>query len=347
MNEVKSKYTLEGTEIDGHRILADNNHSQKKHHCPSCGKRRFVRFVNIKTGEYCPERFGRCDREENCGHYLHPSEEGFQIESSDQSKWVNGKEVNTSRPSVIPKDKAKQTVYPEGNKLYQFLAGIFDQESVKKAFREYGIGTDSVKWQGAPIFYQIDLKNRIRGGKIIDYKPDGHRVKSRANWVHSLWKLQDFNMQQVLFGLHLLNKYPDKTVCVVEAEKTALIASIVWQDYLWLATGGLTNKPYDKCKALVGKRVILIPDVGATDKWQAVAKELNQLEGGDFRVFDFLESKAAGEFEGFDLADFIIKNESLLHASGLEFLLNQKEPEAKNIDHDRYFREWELMNAGN
>jgi hypothetical protein len=29
----------------------------KKHHCPDCGKKRFVRFVDIETGEYLPEQF--------------------------------------------------------------------------------------------------------------------------------------------------------------------------------------------------------------------------------------------------------------------------------------------------
>lgn len=62
----------------------------------------------------------------------------------------------------------------------------------------------------------------------------GHRIKdeampNRITWVHSLLKKQgvlpqEWELTQCLFGEHLLKKYPDKPVCLVEAEKTALIA---------------------------------------------------------------------------------------------------------------------------
>src|SRR5690606_22857442 len=35
----------------------------KKHYCPSCGKRRYRRFVDLETGDLIPEIYGRCDRE--------------------------------------------------------------------------------------------------------------------------------------------------------------------------------------------------------------------------------------------------------------------------------------------
>lgn len=43
--------------------------SPRKFLCPSCLKRRFVRYVNIETGEYMDNSsFGRCDSQSSCGY---------------------------------------------------------------------------------------------------------------------------------------------------------------------------------------------------------------------------------------------------------------------------------------
>jgi hypothetical protein len=47
-----------------------------------------------------------------------------------------------------------------------------------------------------------------------------------------------------LFGAHLLKRYPDATVNVVESEKTALVMANYYgmsDRQLWLAVGGLQN----------------------------------------------------------------------------------------------------------
>ena len=44
-----------------------------------------------------------------------------------------------------------------------------------------------------------------------------------------------------------------KTVAIVENEKTAVMASMFFDDALFLATGGLTNLSSDKCEVLRGR----------------------------------------------------------------------------------------------
>ena len=66
------------------------------------------------------------------------------------------------------------------------------------------------------------------------------------NWIHSIMKKrqllpEDYNLVQCLFGEHLLRIYPDRIVVLVESEKSALIASGVYPNYIWLATGKVST----------------------------------------------------------------------------------------------------------
>jgi hypothetical protein len=50
-----------------HRYIFEKG--SKKHHCPECTKKRFVRYIDTQTDEYLPEHYGRCDRESKCGYF--------------------------------------------------------------------------------------------------------------------------------------------------------------------------------------------------------------------------------------------------------------------------------------
>jgi len=55
----------------------------KKHQCPGCKKKTFVRYVDTQNNNnYLPSQHGRCDRESNCGYHQLPSLEAKEkIES--------------------------------------------------------------------------------------------------------------------------------------------------------------------------------------------------------------------------------------------------------------------------
>jgi hypothetical protein len=93
---------------------------------------------------------------------------------------------------------------------------------------------------------------------------------------------------------------------LVESEKTAVIASIYFSDYIWLATGGIANLSYERMKVLRNRKVVLFPDLGAFDLWSQKAKEFKKWL--DIRVSDYLEKIATPEEreQKLDLADYLI-----------------------------------------
>lgn len=180
-----------------------------------------------------------------------------------------------------------------------------------RLFNLYRIGT-SAKWGGSAVFWQTDEARKVRTGKIMLYNPaTGRRVKepqARVSWAHSELRLPDFNLRQCLFGQHLLPSYPDKTVFLVESEKSAVIAAHYMPDVLWLATGGKNGRfNVQTVEALRGRDVILLPDLGATDAWREKLPMLQPV-CRSVAVSTMLEDMATDEQRslGLDIADFLL-----------------------------------------
>ena len=65
---------------------------------------------------------------------------------------------------------------------------------------------------------------------------------------------------------HTSDDWQQRPVAVVEAEKTAVILSAYYPQYVWLATGGLYEVQPEKFRPLKGRRVILFPDADPDGK---------------------------------------------------------------------------------
>lgn len=218
-------------------------------------------------------------------------------------------------PSYIPKEYLIKCFSFKSN-FNEYLCGLFGIKTIEQVAAEYYLGTTKNR---EVIFWQVDVNRRIRTGKVIQYNPEtGHRIQTSGTttWIHSLMLKQgligdgEFNLQQCLFGEHLLAKYPNKTVAIVEAEKTAVIASAVFPEYIWLATGGKYGINADKMKVLAGRKVILFPDTDTTGEtynyWQEKAAELTYCH---CVVSDYLERNAtnAERIKKIDIADRLCK----------------------------------------
>lgn len=160
------------------------------------------------------------------------------------------------------------------------------------ALRAYCIGHAK---NGMTIFWQIDEQQRVRTGKMMLYKPDGHRDKETSynfDWIHSTlyrdyrtgYSADKTDVKTCLFGLHLLNAYKQpnvqQDVCIVESEKTALIMAIAYGNHskqVWMACGGLGNINRDKLKPIIEqhRNIILYPDRDGVKAWKERAEGLH------------------------------------------------------------------------
>lgn len=162
----------------------------------------------------------------------------------------------------------------------------------------------------------IDMQGRCRSGKVMKYNREtGHRIKddttpNKITWVHSLLKQQgvlprEWTLTQALFGEHLLKKYPDKPVGLVEAEKTALICSALMPQLVWVAVGG-KGQLGDKVEVLYGRTIIAFPDSDAHDKW---VEKINERPYLYIQISEILNKYATPEelANGADIADVLIR----------------------------------------
>lgn len=343
--------------------------SSKKFVCPDCEKKRFVRYINVKTKEYAPEEFGRCDREQNCGHLNVPTRQNnwylidfleltkisdkaykavdknavvhflpiSQIKDINESrcwlpKWLitekkipfssaESKSIDSGTSYTRPTKKPKPEVSFHSMELLGemfntdsladnftgFLYSIFDADEVVKVKSKYRITGTNNPWDKATIFWQIDKNENIRCGKVMQYDvTTGKRIKkpySRINWLHSVMKIENYNLDQCLFGLHLTNTDGNNTIAIVESEKTAIIMSITAPEYTWLATGGLSNLKLEKLDPISTRQIVLYPDKGAYDQWDKIAEEAKK-KHFKIQTSDLLER--ANIEDGTDIADLYL-----------------------------------------
>lgn len=273
--------------------------SSKKFHCPECRKKRFVRYVDKKTNEYLADRFGRCDRIDNCQYWLKPEEDFSDYELPEP---VPEKPLDYLSLDLI---EATGKGFKKNN-FIQFLRSIVSDEKVQEVIERFLIGTSN-HWKGATIFWLLDERGKVRAGNIMLYdKATGKRVKINGNpqitSVRAVMKRYDLNLKQCLFGLHQLQE-ENKPIAIVESEKTAIISFMFNDSFTWLATGSENTFNDFHLSPVKDKIIIAFPDKGCFDNWSERAERLNAI-GYNITVDRGLEE--ADVEKGSDIADLIL-----------------------------------------
>jgi hypothetical protein len=322
-----------------------------RHTCPNCKvKQTFTLYLDGNTDQPIHPTVGICNRAIKCGYHYPPRQyfadhpelwkdepnnqttyssktklNSQRTNSSSQSTYKLHKERYNSKPQpsfavppkmdLIPFKYVKESVSANSN-FVRFLCKHFPREYVKKAIENYALGATK---NGSVIFWQIDIKGKVRTGKIMQYNPDtGKRIKHKSgaiNWVHNILKRRDpkytnYNLNQCYFGEHLLKFYPNKTIAIVEAEKTAVIASMIFDNYNWLAAGNLNGLNIEKSKVLRDKHVILFPDAGCYQRWTKKSMQIKSEVFCKIETSHLIENHATADqtTDGYDIADYIIES---------------------------------------
>ena len=302
-----------------------------RHTCPSCGqKQSFTLYLDSNTNEQIHRTVGKCNRESKCGYHYTPKQYfmdnptfltpplvggwvGSHSSSNNSLSLVAKQPTPPQPPSTIPFHFVERSASYKSN-FVRFLFAHFSDEQIQNAAENYALGATKNK---EVIFWQIDIIGKVRTGKIMQYNSEtGKRIKHQSgaiDWVHNKLKKtgilpEDFNLHQCFFGEHLLAIYPDKPVAIVESEKSAIIASCIVPDMVWLAAGNMNGLSIEKCRILKGRDVMLYPDLGAYEKWNIKADEIQKYINCKISLSTLLEDEATDtdRVNGLDIADFII-----------------------------------------
>ncbi len=271
--------------------------------CPSCGRKKcFTPYEDTATGQILDPTCGICDHLNSCGYHLPPRQyfatTGQRPEPHPSALDIPQRpEADAPRPFVPLPPTLVAASHSTASTFCQWLTAWLGDKALD-AIRRYRLGATR---RGDVIFWQIDSQQRVHGGKIMSYTPDGHRC-GNPSWVHT--RLQNrglldagWQLHQCLFGEHLLPA-TTATPILVESEKTAVICAAVFPEYVWLASGGCQGLSEEKMAVLRGRHFVVLPDSGCYDKW---CQRLAQIPGLSYAVSRALEAYPANT----DLADLI------------------------------------------
>lgn len=233
----------------------------RKFVCPECGEKRLVRYVDTVTGNYLPERYGRCDKGD--GHYfVNPYSDGYakavwEQERGNRSEFSNNWKPKrkkaipqpTPEPVFFDFETFKQTLQPESYEKNTFIQNLFHRvqfpfevDDVTEVIQLYRLGTVANGYRaGAVTFPFIDINGNVRAVQVKQF--DEHNHTTSTDFLHSIiekqyirnnkpvpeW-LKAYTKQDkritCLFGAHLLRQYPNNPVALVEAPKTAVYGTL-------------------------------------------------------------------------------------------------------------------------
>jgi transcription elongation factor Elf1 len=305
--------------------------TKSRHTCPACNSRNcFVRYVD-ENGEYLSDDCGRCNRESKCGYHYKPKQffadnpslksaktkkrgtpnYAFAVKNASQ---VEYKRAAATKPDYIAPEHLKATLGNyDRNAFVQFLFDLFPDcsDEIQSVLETYFVGT----FEDYTCFPSIDRLNRVCKAKLIRFnRATGRRLKGdfdTSSLVRKLKLKEDFNYKQIFFGEHLLPKYPNKPVAIVEAEKTAIIASLCFPEFVWLGCNSKSWLKVERLQRLGTRQILLFPDADGFDHWQKVAAEA-RIKNLNVVVSDLLETHATDQekADGFDLADCLINQQA-------------------------------------
>jgi hypothetical protein len=183
----------------------------KKHICPGCNKKTFVRYIDTSTREYLPEQYGRCDRESKCAYHLNPYKDGYskavwkhEQQASNGAKFTPPQKVgfrsqtpmtprHEPKPVFFDFETFKHTLQPERYQHNTFIQNLlnrvpypFEIEDIEKVVEVYRLGTIAKGIRaGAVTFPFIDIGGNVRTIQVKNFD-QSNRGCGNPTFLHSL-----------------------------------------------------------------------------------------------------------------------------------------------------------------
>lgn len=207
----------------------------------------------------------------------------------------------------VDKEILIKSMHNSKSHLNQFINGlysVFGEEATNDAIERYFVGTNK---SGYTVFWYVDKNNNVTSAKVMSYRQfskENPIKRDKSIPPYFQFKTSD-NYYPCLFGEHLILDNPKADINIVEAEKTAIIASIIYPDSVWLATGGSQGLTDQKVINLAGvkNKIFLISDFDEAGR-KAFEKGKELLANMNLNVH--LNNPFPEITDGTDLADIII-----------------------------------------
>lgn len=227
--------------------------------------------------------------------------------------------------TYIPMEMLDELVSAESS-FCQCLKKLYRPESVEWIVEEYKLGSYAMNGQDAyTVFPNIDIQGRVCNLKIQNYDTEessdhfAHSFKGQCFWLGSMWRdegklpSQAVFQSNCLFGEHLIRRYPKESIVLVESPKNALIGSLSFPRFVWVATGNKYQKKREVLLPLQGRNVIVIPDRDAIQDWTSAIEKMKDL--ANFVVSDYCEQHAVKDYPKCDIADILIEQQKAIDLS--------------------------------
>ena len=200
--------------------------------------------------------------------------------------------------------------YKKNTKTRNDFSTFLKQYTKENLYDIRGIKTGYL--ENATLFPYIDYFNNFQTAKIVKYNTKtGKRDKGAYSnsWFHAYKPikkelgLKDKITKRItcFFGEHLLSGN-SKPVVIVEAEKTAIILSLLFKEIVFIASGGLGKLKSLDYSVLNNRDVYLYPDNGANE-WHEIGKNQNWF------VSQIVENKGTKGSDAVDYLETEIGNE--------------------------------------
>lgn len=267
---------------------------KKKGTCFNCGHKGKFRFYEDRNSNRI-ESAGRCERINECGYHIKPNQE--------QLKGMLSQEFT-------PKEKPQvQIIYPDKELLAKIEGFAKDHSSnfhkmclghlqiPTSHLEKWGVGTDN----DFTVFIHRNQENRIANYKYFKYLVTSKRDKEVDSFSLKQPKDKSSKYSIPLYGEQLLDAEKFKTVCVVESEKSAVIASWFYPHFDFVACGAANGLTAEKLSVLFGRKIYWLSDADKAGRENSSLRNLKAYEQ-NFELVDLFPERE----DGFDLADAII-----------------------------------------